>query len=108
MDVPHHRTAHLSRRALALIHRHQQRARPDPKPRHEPPHHHLVPLGRGRRDLDDEPDMQDHAPERDGPFAADAVCQGAGHQGAQQRANRQLTEQVSTLDYNPPLGQHMG
>jgi hypothetical protein len=57
----------------------QKRARADTESRNKATHHELVPFGMRRGYLNYKPNMKDNAPERNGPFTANAVCQRTGH-----------------------------
>lgn len=86
--LPDHGASNLPRRTLTLVHGNQQGARSDSETSDKPPHHHLVPLGRGRGYLDDEPDVENDTPKGDRPFAADTISQRACNQRTKQCTNR--------------------
>lgn len=76
---------------LGLIHWDEQTQSTNPKTGDETADHDLNPAGIGSN-LDHKTDSDDEAPDGNGHPTADAVSDGSCHQGANQRANRQLQE----------------
>lgn len=87
----------MSRTAFTLIHGHDERQGTDTETGNQSAHGDLIPFSVRRGDLYCDADAQDDTPEGDGPFAADAVCDGGADKGADEGSNRQLHQVLALL-----------
>ena len=65
---------------------------------------HLVPFTGGRTDLDDQSDVEDDTPERDGPLSAQLVGHGSTTEGTDQGTDREQTDNETGTDIAEGVG----
>lgn len=93
-----HGTTDVSRSTFALIHRHEQRATTDAETSDPTANDHLIPVSRGGRDLNDQTNIQDHAPKTDGPLAAQLVRDGCSSKRTNHGTNGKQSDDETRTD----------
>lgn len=87
----------MTRSRFTLVHGHKTRESTNTKTSNETANSNLVPLD-SSSDLHDDTDHVDNAPECDGHFSSEPVCQGTGSEGTNHSSDRHETDNQARTD----------